>query len=415
MSFFFTLLDDSLRPRGSRDPLGIELLWSNVGRKLIGNLTTVTTHLDNFILTLVGFYLCGSEGQEAPDWECFERFEQMTSRARVRCELPGVLGVRRIRSSLDSPVVLGSGKDARILDDQRQAGLWGLYSTALTSSGLTDGTRRPTLQGAEIVSMLLQVAPGDVWRLALDKKRRQLQAADMDKVETWVVALLRGKHGRTRLANCLLSGSGTRVAWQHEVFEQAKAFMKDRADIPPARDFLLWLTEHSIMLRDFAGRVLEFDEALVLAALTFAWLLGCHGRSAKEIETQLAGLNAWPFRVPPVPNFSAEISDGEWRKRACGIADFCAAMGAGEWRQATEVLLNHHAGVVQGRGGSPWCYWENDYIKVVMNTAPGTLPAKEEIAGEKFVSWMNARSNGFFLGSFLAILHQAGVQQKGGA
>lgn len=59
MSFFFTVLDDSLRPRGSRDPLGAELLWSRVGRRLVGNLTTVTAHLDNFILTLVGFHLCG--------------------------------------------------------------------------------------------------------------------------------------------------------------------------------------------------------------------------------------------------------------------------------------------------------------------------------------------------------------------
>jgi len=411
VSFFFTLLDDSLRPRGSRDPLGIELLWSGIGRKLVGNLTTVTTHLDNFILTLVGFYLCGDEGKEVPDWGCFERFEQMTSRARVRCSFPGVLGVRRIRSSLELPVVLGSSKDARILDDQRQAGLWGLYSTALTASGLTDRERRPTMKGSEIVQMLLKAVPGDVPRLALDKKHSHLDKSDMDKVEKWVVRLLGTNPGRTTLANGLLSGGGASVAWQGEVFKQAKTFMQGRTEIAPARDFLVWLTEHSTLLRAFSQRVLEFDESLVLAALTFAWLLGCHGRSADEIEKQLAGLADWPLRIPPLPDFSAEIGDREWHTRVRGLADFCAAMSAKEWRKATEVLLAHHARITKVRGSSPWCYWEDDRIKVVMNTDSGTLPAREEMV-EHFDNWMKARSNGFFLDSFLAILHQSGVQQE---
>jgi hypothetical protein len=155
MSFFFTLLDDSLRPRGSRDPLGTELLWSRVGRKLVGNLTTVTDHLDNFILTLVGFHLCVDQKGGQTDWDSFERFEQLTARARVARGLRGVIGVRRIGRSEGYPVPLGSGTDARILDDQRQAGLWGLYSSALAASGLTDGMRQPTPRGTEIARMFL--------------------------------------------------------------------------------------------------------------------------------------------------------------------------------------------------------------------------------------------------------------------
>jgi hypothetical protein len=54
-AYFFTDLDESLRPKGSRDPIGLEPIWSQVGRRLVGNLTTVTRSLDNFIVTLVGF------------------------------------------------------------------------------------------------------------------------------------------------------------------------------------------------------------------------------------------------------------------------------------------------------------------------------------------------------------------------
>jgi hypothetical protein len=413
MSFFFTLLDDSLRPRGSRDALGIEHLWSGVGRKLVGNLTTVTTHLDNFILALVGFHLCAGEKSGQADWENFERFEQLTARARVRCDLPGVIGIRRIRSSADFPVRLGSGREAHILDNPRQGGLWGLYSSALASAGLSDGARRPTDTGMQIVQQFLDAAPGDAWRLALDRRRTLIDEADMAGVEAWVSALVSSAPARKALADCLLSGSSAHQSWHGEVFVQARDFMESRNDAPTARSFLRWLTNESTLLRDFAGRVLWFDEALALSAVTFNWLLGCHGRSVEEIESQLALLAKWPFREPVMPQFAGEIRDDEWRQRANGLFAFCSAMARGEWHVATELLFEHHARVARKRGGAPWCYWEDGRIKVVMNITPGVLPAAEELVGERFSAWMDAHTHGFFLRSFLDILDQAGLVEQG--
>lgn len=48
-----SLLDDRLRPKGSRDPLAIESIWSAVGRKLVGNLTTVTSRAEHFMVALL--------------------------------------------------------------------------------------------------------------------------------------------------------------------------------------------------------------------------------------------------------------------------------------------------------------------------------------------------------------------------
>jgi hypothetical protein len=411
MSFFFTLLDDSLRPRGSRDPLGTELLWSRVGRKLVGNLTTVTAHLDNFILTLVGFHLCIDQKGGQTDWVSFERFEQLTARARVARSLEGVIGVRRIRRSEGFPVPLGAGTDARILDDQRQAGLWGLYSSALAASGLTDGMRLPTPRGAEIARMFLASAPDNVWHLALDKQVGHINEKQMGRAADWVAALLGESGGRKALADCLLSGGDKPEPWQGEVFSQGRKFMTGKVTAPPARDFLLWLTEQSPTLQNYATRVLQFDEALVLATLSFDWLLGCHGRTAKQIEEQMSGLVNWPFRSPSIPDFSAEITDGEWHRRTRGLEGFCSAMAAGDSREATERLFAHHASVAKARGGAPWCYWEGDQIKVVMSTTPGTLPMPAEISADAFTGWMRTRSNGFFLDSFLAILNQTQAQK----
>lgn len=413
MSFFFTLLDESLRPRGSRDALGIEHLWSGVGRRLVGNLTTVTTHLDNFILALVGFHLCTDEKSGQADWESFERFEQLTSRARVQGGLPGVIGIRRIRSSADFPVHLGSSREARILDNPRQGGLWGLYSSALASANLTDGARRPTDAGMQIVQQFLNAAPGDAWHVALDRRRTHVDEPEMARVQAWVGALVGAAPARKALADCLLSGTIAHRVWHGEVFEQARAFMESRDDAPTARKFLRWLTKHSHLLQDFAARVLEFDEALALSTVTFNWLLGCHGHTVEEIELQLASLAKWPYREPVMPQFTAEVHDDEWRQRANGLSSFCAAMARGEWRVATELLFEHHARVARKRGGAPWCYWENGRIKVVMNITPGVLPAAEELVGERFSAWMDARTHDFFLRSFLEILIQAGVVEQG--
>jgi hypothetical protein len=414
MPFLFTELDDSLRPRGSRDPLGIELLWSSVGRRLVGNLTTVTWHLDNFILTLVGFYLCGEQGEEAPHWPRFERFEQMTSRARVKLDRQGVLGIRRIQRSPGFPVPVGSSKNARILDNARQAGLWGLYSTALAASGLTQWDRRPTAEGAQVARAFVQGAPNEAWRLAADTRRQTLEEADMDAVQDWVRAVLNNQAARQQLAQRLLGGSGKSKEAQDEVFAQGWAFLKDRvADADPAaRDFLVWLQARSAMLGGIAERILRFDEALALASVSFTWLLGCHGRTREQVAQGLERLSVWPVENLVVPDFTAEIADAEWRRRAKGVAAFCAAMAGRNWLGAAELLIEHHAAVAKGRGGAPWCHWEGDKLKVVMNASTGTLPGKQEIGGKQLASWMRGRSNGFFLGSFLSILKQSNAQPK---
>ena len=58
-----SLMDERSRPKGSRDPLGIEAIWSYMGRKVVGNLTTVTSNLDNFMVSL----LCCAQANVSTD------------------------------------------------------------------------------------------------------------------------------------------------------------------------------------------------------------------------------------------------------------------------------------------------------------------------------------------------------------
>ena len=53
---FLTAIDPRAAIKGSRDPLGLQPIWTSLGRKLVGNLTTVTTSTRGFTTLILGLY-----------------------------------------------------------------------------------------------------------------------------------------------------------------------------------------------------------------------------------------------------------------------------------------------------------------------------------------------------------------------
>lgn len=43
--YTFTAIDPDFKPKGSRDPLGFQPIWAEVGRKLIKDLSTVSGNI----------------------------------------------------------------------------------------------------------------------------------------------------------------------------------------------------------------------------------------------------------------------------------------------------------------------------------------------------------------------------------
>lgn len=411
MTFFFTLLDDSSRPLGSRDPLGIEYVWSTVGRELVGNLTTITSHLDNFVFSLLGYHLCRDAVRGVADWDLFQRFEQLTSRARVaNGSKSGVLGIDRIKRSSNDPIMLGISRAAMILSNQRQAGLWGLYTTALIGAKLLREDRTTTESGRQLAEAFLKDAPNRSWQIALNKSEQNVSPEVFKAVREWVDHLLKKttKHQYT-LAKALLQIEDSPTDKQRAMYEAGESFLK--SDQPrKERTFIQWLASESPILSDYAQRVLLLDNALVLASTTFSWLLGNHGKAKSVVCSELGGqMQHWPYQDPLVPDFSREIDNPGWHSRARGLERFCSHMEASDWEMAIDRLLEHHQTVMASRGGVPWCTWEGDQLKVMLRTNPGTLPAGSEISPDAFEGWMQNQTFGYFLWSFLAILQQSGL------
>jgi hypothetical protein len=102
---FFTQLDRRAEITGSRDPLGVQAIWSELGRRIVGNLTTVSNSVLDFMVLLLGHELIErTRQQDEADTayrDRFLRWEQLAAYARVAVnEERGVRGSERVTARL---------------------------------------------------------------------------------------------------------------------------------------------------------------------------------------------------------------------------------------------------------------------------------------------------------------------------
>ena len=100
-----SLLDDRARPKGTRDPLGFEMVWTHFGRKVIGNLTTITRSWRIFAVGLLGFHwvnqICRDEHPKNKQLllqEHFVRYEQLAAYLRFKSGDEDTMGITRVRT-----------------------------------------------------------------------------------------------------------------------------------------------------------------------------------------------------------------------------------------------------------------------------------------------------------------------------
>ena len=69
---FLTQLDSRAKVRGSRDPLGVQAIWTRMGRHVVGNLTTVSTSVRDFTTTMLGYYFAERVAEALCSAELYE-------------------------------------------------------------------------------------------------------------------------------------------------------------------------------------------------------------------------------------------------------------------------------------------------------------------------------------------------------
>jgi len=405
---FLTELDSRAAVKGSRDPLGIQPIWTRLGRHVIGNLTTVSNSVRDFTTLLLGYHFAEQLAEElGPGTELatFLKWEQLAAYSRAAAnEDYEFRGTERVRRNLadDARVPISDDRSAQILGNQKIYGLWGLYTSPARASGLVEGDPpRLTPEARDFVERhyLPQLQPrsgsrGKRLRELLRAKQSRLDVAKSDAplVEAIGQVLrpqldLREREffrehlrdggpqdatsGRQRLLARLLTETPLPqdVVWSPALLENFAHAARDLGDAGE----LLALRLH---------RIRTSESVLAPAAALFNHLLGLDGQPLRRVTQRL--IEEWGPGVRTIaPNefeqLRSEIAagDGPTGDRWTGIA---GALAQGDYRAAVELLLAQNHAVMATRGGAAWIELRGKNLHVRFREEQGSLPKQEQLA-----------------------------------
>jgi hypothetical protein len=401
MFSIFSSLDDRARPKGSRDPLGAEATWSFFGRKIVGNLTTVTANLDNFMVALL---CCRYANQGATETELIQerylRAEQVA--AYLKLSVPvikyGFLGITKASKNFaNADIALGKSAKAQLLASQASYGLWGLYSSALESAELITGSNRQlSPSGDALVQIIIAKFGESHWKdFCSLADRDRLDITRTATLAPQFIAMLGDLDLRATVVDALLASQHD-CELQSELYPLAQAYLQEQ-EISTNGVFCQWILNNanaSDALKTVMQRIKSLDPLLKLADIVMLWLQGKNDESKvtiiESLQPYLQGL---------------ELSD-DWEKESElphkeFLIKLCSAAMKCDSAKVVEAILEQNKSLMLARGGAAWIEIEGKKLVVrVRNDKPQDLSKIKQLETE--MDWRYT----YFLSSFLSITQQ---------
>ncbi|TGD72251.1 hypothetical protein E4634_16175 [Mangrovimicrobium sediminis] len=357
---FLTLLDERAKPKGSRDPLGFEMVWTYFGRRVISNLTTITSSLENFATALLGFKWCNELNSHYPEHErylkiqeSFLRYEQLAGYLRFLGRDHKIMGITRVRKRLEDPnraITFGLGAGQLILSDQASYGLWGLYSTALRDTGLVSGERRElTAHGQEIAGQIERKLGQNKRDILIEIFTSNSRFGD-DEINAYSSSFVRAINNRTAreaLRDALLTGNpGHEV--QAEVWRVTQKIAGSSIRNMTLQRFIDELRKHTTLdrLADYLTDIEHVERLLVAANNIFHY---CRRKDGESLDTILSELKG-RYRYDHLPR---EL-DLSGVPRGEALNEILDALHRGDQARVVEQILQLNSAVMEQRGGAPW-------------------------------------------------------------
>ncbi|AMD00545.1 hypothetical protein LOKO_01477 [Halomonas chromatireducens] len=388
---FLSLLDDRARPKGSRDPLGFEMVWTHFGRRVVGNLTTITSSWKIFAVGLLGFHwsnqLCrdlNPVDRQKVLQQHFLRYEQLAAYLRSSANDHEIMGITRVRKRLGDDrktISIGTDQKSLILSDQVSYGIWGLYSTALRETGLVRGDLRElTETGLEIVGLiennLIRQGEGLGMNWYFDFLRGQRKAvaiADLERENMRFVRAISADKVRDALIAALLRGSGKHHC-QLALYDTCRAL-----DLSVLKEAgmgtlvaKLGLQTKSPELRQALENVSQIERLLVLANALFNYL---RRQDDEPLEAMASAIDLiYRFdHLPAGPDLTGVPYGSD-------LEALRVRLRSGDTLASLRCLLDMNKKIMTGRGGAAWVEESSSgRLRVRVKAETAHLPPIEEL------------------------------------
>ncbi|WP_342375208.1 hypothetical protein NVS55_28430 [Myxococcus stipitatus] len=397
---FLTQLDSRAAIKGSRDPLGVQSLWSRLGRHVVANLTTVSTSVRDFTVLLLGHYFVervadagGSEG----DLATFLKWEQLAAYARTLVnEDRSYRGTERVARRLaeGERIHLGTDSGAQILGNQRIYGLWGLYTVPARASRLLEGepTRLtpdardaverhllPLLeqQGARTVSGIIDRLRAP--RHPLDYREHSRDAPILKGIGAILKKVRAGE--RQLYREHLLHGGPADLDASRGTRGQQRLFAELLTETLEDEDWVLTpksleALSHRAMKRGELGeqlaasldRIRTMELLFAPAVALFEHLLGCHEQAPSAIASSVR--KHWgtaprgTLNLEAIRKLEPELrtpGDDDSSQRWLRLAE---SLHASQYEEALHQLMSQNEAVMKARGAAAWTTLKNGKLHV---------------------------------------------------
>ena len=407
---FLSLLDDRARPKGSRDPLGFEMVWTHFGRRVVGNLTTITSSWKIFAVGLLGFHWCNQlcrnvnpvDRQQILQ-QHFLRYEQLAAYLRSSAGDHEIMGITRVRKRLGEgrkTISIGIDQQSLILSDQVSYGIWGLYSTALRETGLVRGDLRELTETGLAIVRLIEGGVtrkgeglGIDWYWAfLRGQRKAVAISGLERENKRFVRAIRAVRVRDALVAALLRGSGEHRC-QLALYDTCRAL--DLAVLENAGLGTLVATlgqqSESQELRQALENISQIERLLVTANVLFNYLRRQDGEPLAAMADAIDRIYRFDF-LPAGPKLAGVPYGAD-------LETLRARLRSGDTLAALRGLLEMNNKIMAERGGAAWVEESaNGKLRVRVKAETAHLPLIEELQ----TRW----DYDYFLRSYAAIAAQ---------
>lgn len=401
---FLTDLDAREAVKGSRDPLGIQPIWTRFGRQVVGNLTTVSTSVTDFATTILGHYFIErvrAVSEEDDDLGVFLRWEQLAAyaRAHVNGDI-SFRGTDRARLQLqESFVRLSDDRAYQILSNQKTYGLWGLYTVPSRASGLLEGEPVRLSRAArefierEYLPRLAKAGFAD-GRALVDKLRAPTRL-DHQGRDAKLLAAVAGLLDRELSArersffheHLVLGGPENRTnGVQAELAQLLSETLDDEGFYfsTATVDALARKAGDRTILGERLTRIRHCESFLAPASLLFNFALSWNEAPVADIANvirQQWGPASPVIQAQALPALRAELAMATGSAEA---ADRWLRIGRvlaeGDYAAVIRLLVEQNSHVMAARGGSaPWTEVREGRLHVRIHGESGDLPGQDEL------------------------------------